>query len=207
MPYKNNYAAVLLKKKVAMAQPFWPRMSQSLVLTLRNNYLARTFNTFKVLDEIEFLEAPATARVTSTKPAAPFRGPTLGRFWHKHFTDARFLGHNLQNQWWGPYAIKHQVLSHTIRQALETLGDFEGDSYPETEARRVAGQIAHEIVIGGMKKRAARKAMTGEWIIFYPHCGMNYYLGLAHHEEQSDEVALYERLASECAWEFPFAFE
>ena len=207
MPHKDHYAAVLLKKRVAMAQPFWPRLSQELALTLHNSSLARSFNTFKVLDEIAYMEAPAVARPTSTKPATKFRGAILGRFWHKHFTDARFLGHNLQNQWWGPYATKNQTLSATIREAMEALGDFEGDSYSEAQAHQVAGRIAHDIVIGGMEKRATRKAMTGEWIIYYPHDGMNYYLGLAHHEEQKDERALYDRLKSECAWEFPFAFE
>jgi hypothetical protein len=207
MPYTHDYAAVLLKKRIAMDRSFWPRLSRTLALRLNNAAWARSFNTHHVMDEVAYLEDPAKARPTSTKPAKKFSGPILGRFWHKHFTDARFLAQNVQNQWFGAYAEKHELLGAEIRKFFESFGEIAGAYLDEKDARAAAGRLAHEIVIGGMSRRTARKAMTGEWLIYFVHNGKNYYLDIATHDEQLNEAALYERLRDDCEWEFPFAFK
>lgn len=207
MPYTHDYSAILLKKRIAMARPFWPRLSQTLALRLNNAAWGRSFNTHSVMDEVAYLEDPVRARPTSTKPAQQLSGPILGRFCHKHFTDARSLGQNLINQWFGPYAEKHGVLRTEIRKVLESLGETAGADLDEKDARAAAGRLAHEVVTGGMSRLNARKAMTGEWLIYFVHNGENYYLDIALHAEQQDESALYERLREGCEWEYPFAFK
>lgn len=77
----------------------------------------------------------------------------------------------------------------------------------EQEAWKLAGKIARTIVWEGYERLLNRSNMTGEWIIYYIHNGQNYYLDLAWHFEQEDEIRLYGRLKWACAWEFPHAFE
>ena len=71
----------------------------------------------------------------------------------------------------------------------------------------MANRISHALVYEGFKARKNRGALTGEWLIYYEHAGLNYYLDLADHRELDDQQKLFERLMAECGWEFHFAFE
>ena len=171
-----------------------------MAIRLHNCFRARSAKVpyWNILDELSYLEGGA--RPTSTKPAEPFRGEVLGRFMHKHYSGTAFMAKNLDNQWFGPYAQKNGVFG----KALESIS-LSGSEMNEEEAWKWAGQIAHTVVIDGMKRLRNRKQMTGEWIIYYVHEGRNYYLDIAWHTE--DEQRLHNRLKAQCAWEFPFAFE
>lgn len=181
-----------------MAQAYWPRISEQLAIRLHNGTVLRRLNKFSVLDEISFLEKTWSSRPTSTKNAEKFRGPILGRFWHKHYFNAGHLIRNIRNQWTEGYAAKHDLLTGKIREIL-----------PEGTAidTNLAGRLSHALVYEGMKTRMKRGALTGEWFIYYVHEGVNYYLDLANHSELSDQQRLFDRLKTACAWEFPFAFE
>ncbi|XQE65783.1 hypothetical protein ACOAPY_14055 [Pseudomonas sp. P3C3] len=125
---------------------------------------------------------------------------------HKHYTSAAFLGANLYNQWFEGYGRKHQLLAAEIEK-VSPLGSVVED---ENDAWQKAGRIAHTFTMDGYQRRAGRQQLTGEWIVYYIHNGMNYYLDIAFHEEAKTperERQLYERLKAGCAWEFPFAFE
>lgn len=206
MPYKENYPAILLKKRVADNRFFWPRISLTLAMRLDTAAGQHTFNIDTVLDEIAYLESPDFSKPTATKPQEQLRGPLLGRYWHKHFMDAGHLGQNVQNHWFGPFAKKHGLLGQEIRKWFESWGDVAGAELTEPEGRVIAGRLAHEIVHGACAKRSARRAMTGEWIIYYVHNGQNFYLDIAFHSELQDEQALVDRLRSGCEEEYPFAF-
>ena len=52
MPYKENYPAILLKKRVANNRFFWPRISLTLAMRLDTAAGHHTFNIDTVLDEI-----------------------------------------------------------------------------------------------------------------------------------------------------------
>ncbi|MNZ86485.1 hypothetical protein D3C78_1053060 [compost metagenome] len=125
---------------------------------------------------------------------------------HKHYTNSNFLPKNLMNQWFEGYGAKNKLLSKEIENIIPLGSVIEDD----LEARRVAGKIAHLAISEGYKRRANRKLMTGEWIIYYVHEGLNYYLDVARHcdaETPKAEQALLDRLKRSCEWEFPFAFE
>ncbi|MGE8482793.1 MAG: hypothetical protein ACN6Q5_09380 [Pseudomonas sp.] len=203
MPLLHRYEALLLKKDVTLAQAYWPRMSEYLTLRLHNGSLLRRINKFSVLDEIALLEKTPTSRPTGTKAAQKFRGPVLGRFWHKHYFDAYHLPQNIHNKWFGDYAKKQGLLREMFREILLGEDDVDMEKYREA----VSNRISHSFVYGGIEARKKRGALTGEWLIYYVHNGLNYYLDLANHKELSDQQRLYNRLKDDCAWEFPFAFD
>ncbi|MCP1486358.1 S-adenosylmethionine:diacylglycerol 3-amino-3-carboxypropyl transferase [Pseudomonas fluorescens] len=136
--------------------------------------------------------------------AEKFRGPILGRFWHKHYYDARHLPQNVLNKWFGEYAVKQELLKLKLREVL--MAD-EDDTNMEKYWEAKANRVSHAIVYGGIEARKNRGALTGEWLIYYEHAGLNYYLDLADHRELNDQQKLFDRLKDECAWEFPFAFD
>ncbi|UQS15180.1 hypothetical protein [Pseudomonas sp. HS6] len=204
MPLLHRYESLLLKKNVSLSQLYSHRMSQCLALRLHNGSILRRINKFSVLDEIALLEKTPTSRPTGTKAAEKFRGPILGRFWHKHYFDAYHLPQNIQNKWFSEYALKHRLLKEKLHEILLVEED---DSDMEKYRNVKANQISHALVYGGIEARRNRRALTGEWLIYYVYDGLNYYLDLANHEELDDQQGIYNRLRDNCAWEFPFAFD
>lgn len=204
MPLLRRYDSLLLKKNVCLSEPYSHRMSQCLALRLQYYSSLRRINKFSVLDEIALLEKTPTSRSTGTKAAEKFRGQILGRFWHKHYHDAMHIPQNVLNIWFGGYAVKQDSLKIKLHEVLMTdVDDTDMEKYWETMANR----ISHAIVYEGIEARKNRGALTGEWLIYYKHAGLNYYLDLADHRELNDQQRLFDRLKDECAWEFPFAFE
>ena len=204
MPLLHRYESLLLKKSVCLSQPYAYRMSQCLALRLQYLSSRRLINKFSVLDEIALLEKIPTSRSTGTKASEKFRGTILGRFWHKHYFDASHLPQNLLNKWFGDYAEKKGLLKTKLHEVLMVDED-------DTDIQRywmaMANRISHALVYEGFKARKNRGALTGEWLIYYEHAGLNYYLDLADHRELDDQQKLFERLMAECGWEFHFAFE
>lgn len=190
-----------MKKDLAMDQPYWPRLSTAFALNLELIRITRGFNICSVMDEIAALEQP-TSRPSSTKASERFGGAIMGRFWHKHYSTAQHMGHNLRMHWTGPYAEKKGLFGQTLN---EIYPDREKLITPD-EARGMLARL-HQTLLEGLERRKAAARMTGEWIIYYQHEGRNYYLDIAWHSEQADEQALYDRLNESCAWEFPFAFQ
>ena len=203
MPLLHRYDSLLLKKNVSLSQAYSHRMSQCLALRLHNGSLLRRLNKFSLLDEIALLERTPNSRPTGTKAAMKFRGPILGRFWHKHYFDPYYLAQNIQNQWFGDFAVRNSLLREKLHEILMSEED---DSDMEQYRNIMANRISHSIVYGGIESRRNRGALTGEWIIYYIHNGLNYYLDLANHSELDNQQRLYDRLKDNCAWEFPFAF-
>lgn len=204
MPLLHRYDSLLLKKSVTLSQPYSHRLSQSLALKLQLLSSLRRINKFSVLDEIALLEKTPTSRATGTKPAEKFRGPILGKLWHKHYCDSRHLAHNFHNRWFGDYALKHRLLEGKLREIFMTEED---DADIERYRVVMANRISHTIVYEGIESRRKRKALTGEWIVYYIHDGLNYYLDLADHSEIKDPEKFFDRLRNGSEWEFPFAFK
>ena len=190
-----------MKKDLAMGQPYWSRLSTAFALNLELIRITRDFNICSVMDEIAALER-STSRPSSTKAPERFGGAIMGRFWHKHYSTAQHMGHNLRMHWTGPYAEKIGLFGQTLN---EIYPDREKSITPD-EARGMLVRL-HQTLLEGLERRKTAARMTGEWIIYYQHEGRNYYLDIAWHSEQANEQALYDRLNESCAWEFPFAFQ
>ncbi|WP_157672755.1 hypothetical protein [Achromobacter denitrificans] len=154
------------------------------------------FNPFSVLDELDYLEGMrATSR---TKPEAPFKDAALQPFYHKHFSSSKHLLKNLDIRW-NLANGGNRDLDRMIRDVAKEFGENH-DQW--------VGNLAHRLVMEGYMQRVKR-GLTGDWIIFAKHEGVNYYLDLATHEEGLGEQAaeLAKKLRDGSAADFPFLFE
>jgi hypothetical protein len=69
------------------------------------------------------------------------------------------------------------------------------------------GRFAHEFVVEGYKRRAAKQRLTGEWLIFGVHEQKNIYLALcAHSDGPEQDSEIYSALLNLCGDEFPNIF-
>ncbi|WP_286899112.1 hypothetical protein [Achromobacter sp. UBA2119] len=128
-----------------------------------------------IVAEIEHLESPSLV-LSHTKPAAPLTKKLLCGLWHKHYqltTSPSFLL-NLQNE----VRLHEPELEEMVRAALSARerSDFVG-------VRQAAAEIASALVSEPYDRRRADRRLTGEWIVYVPHNGQNFYLCLAVHRE------------------------
>lgn len=151
----------------------------------------RIYNIFSIIDEIKYLEGRTT--VTATKPAKPLHKQLKG-FWHKHHLQSRFIVRNLINHW----ELKND--SHKFDELWQKLVKKTGSEFMEAFINKLTDELVHK----GFLKRMQEHKATGEWIIFAPHYGKNYYLTLASHTEKSEAIS--KRLADNYAGQFPFLF-
>ena len=63
-------------------------------------------------------------------------------------------------------------------------------------------EIAQAVVYGpgGLQERQASAGVTGDWIVYAPHKGQNYYLCISKHDE--DEFIL--KALKQCGFQYPF---
>ncbi len=154
------------------------------------------FDSFAVLDELDCLEG---IRFSSrTKPEAPFKGAALQPYFHKHFSSSKHLLKNLGIRW-NLAGGGNRDLDRMIHDVAKELGENH-DQW--------VGNLAHRFVMDGYAQRIKR-GLTGDWIIYAKHEGVNYYLDLATHEEGLGERAteLAKKLRDGCESDFPFLFE
>lgn len=146
------------------------RYSRLLAEELASHLSGRRFSVHSIYDELSILENP-NGRSTVTAPAEPFKHPPLRGLFKKHHAQARFIMANILNHW----------SEKRLRVLLASL--------PQDE--HFANRLAHELTIGAYETKAARKRVTGEWIVFATHYERNYYLTLASHKEP--DALIYER--------------
>jgi len=150
-----------------------------LVLTLR--YKIDLLSVLQPLLDLEYGETP-----NGTKRATPFTRLPLKGLWHKHWFSARFMPAN--------------ILAATQRKgSMDWIWDIAKEGDPLTE--QLIGQIAHHMTIGAYESRYAAKQITGEWIIYLPRAGLNYYLCLGTHE--TGDKRLDEKIRELCVLDFP----
>jgi hypothetical protein len=150
------------------------RYSTLLASELDSHIRNRILNSHLITDEIAALEGGP--RRSQTKRPAPLRGRWLKGLQHKHFFQPRYIAKNLENHW----------TEEHLKEAL-------------SEQVPIA-QAMHHLVIGGHAARAGAAKLTGEWIVFAKQDGINFYLTLAHHKEDSEAIW---RRCKACAPEFP----
>lgn len=132
-------------------------------------------NGWSIIDTIARLEGDLTRSRAMKRPTA-YERPVLRGLWHAHFFDARFLVENLR-------------LENSQKRMRDALAPFFGQF-----VRDHAGVIAHQMTIGAFERRAQRKALTGECVVFECDPRGNYYLAVRRHKE--DDYAVMERIAA-----------
>jgi hypothetical protein len=178
---------VAVKQRGLMEKSYAQRVGLVMALEMARRYEEREWY-WPILDEIDQLEG--LGRGSRTKPAEQFReGGPLYPLWHKHYFTPSHLIKNIGLRW---------SLDRKRNRDLLQLCQ-----------RSSPSNAIHELVIGGYSDRAAAGRLTGDWIVFAKHCGRNYYLGIATHQEGSEQGGsqLMDRLRKNCESEFPFCFE
>jgi hypothetical protein len=127
---------------------------------------------------------------SGTKPASAFkRAPLLG-LWHKHFFDARFLPRN--------YAAASSNKDRFARATI-VLEETQGLD-KEVQAREFVRRVWSDPVDERLKNMNA----TGEWIVFLPRDGKNYYLLVsAHRKSPEAQERLLRTILRTCSIDFP----
>jgi len=155
------------------------------------------FDPFSVTDVIQALEDSGRALEIRTDI---FKHPPLEGLWKAHFFDARFILKNLINQWRLESERDHKFEELCMRIASEE------DREPTPGGWQ--HRLSHELVIGGFKRRASKRKLTGEWIIYGKLNDNNIYLCLARHtKNKGEDATLYNSIVEHCASEFPLLFK
>jgi hypothetical protein len=184
-----------IKRAICDGHPYADRMSLPFALRLIMLKGMGGEDT-NVLREVDFLEGLATASVT--KKARQFKRQPLYPFWHKHFYAPRHFLPNIGARW-GLMGNGNRELTEMITEVAERYGQ------PLEEWQR---ELPHRLIIDGWKDRNRPGwGLTGDWIIFAKHGGVNFYLDLATHEEGGESDTIMTKLRRGCATEFPFLFQ
>ncbi len=190
-----------LKEDCFRARPWAARASLALALQMKVLWNERG-DYWALWDAIENLEREAVAspgnRRASKKSATPFKTPPLLGFWHQHVHGPRHILRNLEDRWGMAFGGNEALDAMVAGAAAECGGD----------EMLWPNRLAHGLTVGAYDERAAARRLTGDWLIFAKHRGMNYYLlGVAHPQGRLQDAEIYRQLQARCKAEFPFLFQ
>ena len=143
-------------------------------------HINRILNTWQIFDEIAYLEG--IRKTSQTKKEKEFtKNPDLKGIWYKHFTSARFIPKNIAN-----HLSANKNFERLYNDAYEKSKDAENPH------ELFCSILSYNLSVKAYEERASQKnettgekAMTGEWILFFPKSntedGKNHYLMLAEH--------------------------
>lgn len=140
----------------------------------------------QIYDQIGMLEGAAMCRPMRTKKEVQFGPGPFEGLWHRHWTQAAFMGKNLSQE------FETFGMRDIMRAARSRYGEKVRKGLPiDDEGAKL---IANAAVIDTYHSRARRHALTGEWIVFARVGARNIYLTLATHAESKiDPVAIVSR--------------
>lgn len=148
---------------------------------------------FNITDEIKALEGVKPKR--STRKERMFSENSILKGLHyTHFMDARFMPANIASE----FGYRNGGNKRLDNLIYKLFRKHEGEYVNEGFAQA----LAHEGTIGAFERRAARGALTGEWIVFVKHKGKRYYLSLAAHSESNEDI--FSRVKIAISMDFPF---
>lgn len=168
------------------------RYSALLLLQLFASYKSRRLNPSKVIHEITSLES--TDVISNTKPPEPFNGSALRGLWHKHYLPdgIRAMAINLRN------GILKDGLPWFEKRVNDAVASGEEHFVTEEDIKT----ITYDAVSQNWTRRSTAKELTGEWVIYAKHEGLNYYLCLGEHS--TGDQNLRANIEAICFTEFPF---
>ena len=171
------------------------RVSLLFLLSLFGAFKAGRINPFQVTREIEALE---NGHSTGTKAPVQNKHPPLKGLWHKHYMEPgiRSLAMNIQH---GMKQFGIPYLQQKVREAKEA-GELRYFTIEDV------APLTNDAVHGNWKRLREAERLTGEWIVFARHEGLNYYLSLATHDKSTHEN-LRQQIDNLCCREFPFLEE
>ncbi len=168
------------------------RYSILFVLGLFGGFKSGHLNPAKVIHEIQALEG--FGKPSQLKPPTPFNYPPLKGLWHKHYLEDG-LGAMAINLKKGLKKYGLPLFKQRIHEAQEA-GEERYVSLEDVKS------LADDAVQGNWIRLANSEELTGEWIIYAQHGGMNYYLCLGTHKSGDDYLR--KQIDVICCEEFPF---
>jgi hypothetical protein len=166
----GEFEAILQATRLEQIAP--GRISLLFLLSFFGAYKAGRINPFQIAREIESLEKGDT---TGLKPPIQNRHAPLKGLWHKHYMQPGMasLAMNIQHglkQYGIPYlAKKVQEAKESGEERYFTIEDVV--------------PMANDAVQGNWQRLREAERLTGEWIVFAKHEGLNYYLTLTTHDK------------------------
>lgn len=150
-------------------------------------------NPAKVIREIEALEG--LGEPSLLKPPILNKHPPLKGLWHKHYLEdgVGAMAFNLRKGL-GKYGLP--LFSQYIREAT-TTGEERFLNAEDCNA------IVNDAVLGNWSRLVDAAELTGEWIVYARHEGLNYYLCMGTHDKDEHET-LRTQIDTLCCQEFPF---
>lgn len=136
----------------------------------------------EIMRAVRQLEAGDLA--PGTKPASRFRHLPLRGLWHKHYFCARFYGKNLAIGW---------SAARLEKMLREELPKIDGELITKEIIQRIAKRFSEEPYV----ERHEKQKLTGEWLVFMKHAGINHYLCLATHTSQAEDGLVFHK--AKCA--------
>lgn len=144
----------------------------------------------KIVAEINFLEG--SRRSAGTKEAEPFEKQPLRGLWKKHY----LIG-GVRSVAMNTILAAGRKKKEFYRIAERQYTKNKANIPDELLSRNIANDVTNLYAL-----RSASNKLTGNWIVFCPYDGRNYYLCLGTHEEGDD--AIFSRIRNGCVAEFPF---
>lgn len=130
------------------------------------------FSTFDLTQPIKVLEGISAA--DDTCPADSFKDPILFGLSKKHFTSARFIFRNLSDFIRSKFG--NEYFQKVFDEALAVSGSGHVDHI-------FIKYLAHQMTFPPLAMRSQARKFTGEWLVFYPHEEVRYYLCLGFHSQ------------------------
>ncbi|CAB3847717.1 hypothetical protein LMG2828_01777 [Achromobacter piechaudii] len=151
-------------------------------------------NTGAVVAEIVHLESPESVP-SYTKAAARFERCVLRSLHHKHYQVTS-----------GPAFVKNlinELRRHPRDVIVPTPAAMTQLNLSDSAAlKHFAGEIASAIVDETYQGRRGESRLTGEWIVYLPYEGLNFYLCLARHDEKDEFIKSRVDKAINSEWPF-----
>ena len=152
------------------------------------------YETSKILEAIKEIENPGREG-DRIKKQSSFSKPTLKGLKHKHHFQVRYIPNNILLE------LNRVGIDKYWFEAVAKAGLKSGQAFTSNEERERLSQIFSNTLVQGLhRERVARKALTGEWIIYADIGSVSYYLTLGSHREEDSEIL---RRVQNCFYEFP----
>ncbi len=131
-----------------------------------------------VIHEISVLEGHTNN--SQTKKSEQFKRPLLKGFWKKHFIYRSIL-EKTPKRACGLNDLKSKNFENMVIPILKKHENIEYVSHEEY-CKKLASELTTKIM-EKVSDRRAKKKNTGDYLVYYPHEGQNYYLciGRKHH--------------------------
>ena len=160
----------------------------------------RLIDPFIVAQEILAMEGIRGKSLT--KPATKFTKGKIKGYWHKHFFDAHHLGVNIAQHFAKGDVTKGKASYPGLDRVINRIMD---STKSDIITQEMTNELAHTVSVSAYEERAKAEKLTGDWIIYVKHKEQNYYLAIASHSQDTDE--LYEFIKKHCMPQFPFLFD